>query len=154
MGCCQSPKYRLELWDQRQRGGLLSWLRRTADNWSESLDCLMSNTLSIWSSAIGEYSWIVSGPRITPWSLPWHLWTAERFYPSFCWRINKYFQSLKFSQTAAVFLKIPFMSRLAWPGRPVSRIRSVLCGAKYMNFKMLHILFVSSCRIDLKFFEH
>ena len=65
MGCCQSPKQRLEA---RAEGGECypAPERRTADNWSESLDCLMSDTLSIWSWDIGEYSWFVSGSRITP----------------------------------------------------------------------------------------
>ena len=63
MGCCQSPKQRLEAGAE---GGdcYPGSERRTADNWSESLDCLMSDTLSIWSRDIGEYSCIVS--RITP----------------------------------------------------------------------------------------
>ena len=53
--------------------GLLS---SEADNWGGSLDCLMSDTLSIWSPpgrAIGEYSSVLSVQqlrRITPQFLP------------------------------------------------------------------------------------
>ena len=59
MGCCQSPKQRLEAGAE---GGdcYPAPERRRADNWSESLDCLMSDTLSIWSRDIGEYSCVVS----------------------------------------------------------------------------------------------
>ena len=92
-------------------------LSSEADNWGGSLDCLMSDTLSIWSppSDWGIFHVSIECPEAPEnYSAVPPLTFMDRrkvLYEFLLKRINKYSQV--FTDCAAVFLKIPFMSRLA-----------------------------------------